>query len=159
MTYSIRKANSNDINNLLSMSRRVTNYNNRQFLSDTMVDNFLQSDYFIKEITNNIEDIDILMLNYKIIGMCRFNENIIESLMVDVDYQGTGASSLFLKQLVNKKLEHYKEIKLECFKSNKRARRFYEKAGFQLYSTYENKEINQEMCIYRTDKLIFSRSN
>lgn len=149
MKYNIRKANQSDMHALLSLSRRVTNHNNRTFLPKEMVDDYLRSEEFAKEISDHINEIDILCLNNDIIGMCRFEGNIIESLMIAPDYQGTGAAACFMSQLLDDRFKAFDEIKVECFASNIRAKKFYEKIGFEQINPYKNKELNQDMCMYK----------
>lgn len=148
MNYKIRKSINGDTNTLLAMSRRITNKNNREFLPDEKVDAFLESEFFESEVTDYVGEIDVLLFDEDIIGMCRFDKNTLESLMIDCDYQGTGAASYFLNQLLNKKFGQYNEIKLECFQANKRARRFYEKQGFILDKIYLDSDLNEKMCVY-----------
>ncbi len=148
--YSIELANNNNVEELLELSKIVTNHNNRQFLSDERVDAFLNSEYFISEVTDQIENMTVIKDNHKIIGFCVWNENELVSLMVAPAYQGKGVAKYFLETLTNKKLKKHRELKLICFKDNIRANKFYKKLGWILKDTF----FNEDMKLYQNKYII-----
>ena len=130
--FTIETAKSSDVEELLTLSRKVTNHNSRMFLSKEMVDSFLESKFFIEEITNNTNKMTLIKVEDKIIGLCVWIDAELVSLMVDPDYQGKGVAKRFLKEMMNRKLSKFDELYLECFKDNLRANAFYKKLGWKL---------------------------
>jgi GNAT superfamily N-acetyltransferase len=104
-----------------------------------------------KEITDNINNISVLQLNNDIIGLCIWKDNLLHLMMIDPDYQGSGAASYFIDHMSHEKLQEYDEIFLECFENNIRANAFYRKCGWIMY----NKEFDADSDWYR----LFYKSN
>lgn len=150
--YKIKNATNDNIEELLELSKKVTNYNNRQFLPDSMVDRFLNSPFFIEEIVQNIENMSLLVIKGKIVGFATWVQSELISLMVDPDFQGSGVASSFLNELVNEKIELYDELILECFKTNIRANKFYQKNGWQLFKTEMDVDLKIEKNYYKFNK-------
>lgn len=152
MTYRVRKANVDDVEVLLELSRRVTNFNNRQFMEDGRVDAFMASPFFIEEITENIEDMQVVLENKKICGLITWKENVLMSLMVDPDYQGKGAAQFLLTETMKERLLSFDLLTLECFEDNKGANKFYQKMGWVLEGTKEDCDSDMNTNIYTYER-------
>jgi GNAT superfamily N-acetyltransferase len=145
MKYTIRKVTNNDKKTLVSLSRKTINSNFRSFMGDEAVDTFINSGMADKEITDNINNISVLQLNNEIIGLCIWKDNLLHLMMIDPDYQGSGAASYFIDHMSHEKLQEYDEIFLECFENNIRANAFYRKCGWIMYK----KELDADFDWYR----------
>lgn len=151
MEYLIRKAKEKDKNELLAISTRVTNYNSRQYLDDDMVDAFMLSDEFTKEITDNIQTMQVLEADNKIIGMCNWKKDILHMIMIDCNYQGSGAAKYFISEMCRQKFSDYKTLYLECFECNKRANAFYKKMGWVPYDSVLDSDLGIIRILYKKD--------
>lgn len=145
MEHTIRKVTNNDKKALVSLSRKTINSNFRSFMGDEAVDAFINSGMADKEITDNINNISVLQLNNEIIGLCIWKDNLLHLMMIDPDYQGSGAASYFIDHMSHEKLQEYDEIFLECFENNIRASAFYRKCGWIMYK----KELDADFDWYR----------
>ena len=149
MDYIIEKAKTKDTEELLTLSRKVTNINSRTYLPKEMVDNFLQSDFFISEVTDNIDNMTVIKDKDKIIGLCVFIENKLQSLMLDPDYQNKGIATYFLQHLEEVYFKKYQELILECFAPNLKANNFYKKNNWILYQTVYDEDLDMHSNLYK----------
>lgn len=149
MKYKIEKANHSQTKELLELSKKVTNQNSRIYLPNEMVDRFLESPFFISEITDNIDNMTIIKDNTRIIGLCVFKESKIVTLMIDPDYQNKGIATYFLTEVTNTFFQTTDEITLECFQTNIVANKFYQKNGFIKYKTILDEDLEIMKNLYR----------
>jgi len=152
MKYKIEKANNSQIKELLELSKKVTNQNSRTYLPNEMIDHFLESPFFISEITDNIDNMTIIKDNKKIIGLCVFKESELVTLMLDPNYQNKGIATYFLTEVTNAIFKTYEEITLECFETNKVANKFYQKNGFIKYKTVLDEDLEIMKNLYRKER-------
>lgn len=140
--FKIENAKKEQVEELLQLSKKVTNHNSRQFLQDEQVNRFINSEFFISEVVDNISNMKIIKDGDAIIGLCVWVENELVSLMIDPDYQGKGAAIFFLETMTQEKLSKYSEVVLECFASNLRANAFYKKLNWIIYDTYLDEDLS-----------------
>lgn len=150
--FIIRRATVEDVEPLLELSRHVTNHNSRGFLGDDRVDKFLSSPYFTSEITEQIENMVVLMHLDNIIGLAVWVENELMTLMIDPKYQGNGMATYYHNEMIKVMLNNYNELKLECFRVNARANRFYQKLGWDLKETYFDEQLELYRNVYTLHK-------
>lgn len=150
--FIIRRATKEDIEPLLELSTHVTNHNSRKFLGDERVDKFLASPYFTSEITDQINNMVVLTHLDNFVGLAVWNENELITLMIDPKYQGNGMATYYHNDMVKVMLNNYDELKLECFRVNARANRFYQKLGWELKETYFDEELELDRNIYTLHK-------
>lgn len=93
----------------------------------------------------------ILELDKKIIGLYIWKESLLHLIMIEPEFQGTGAANYFMENICEDRLKKHKEIYLESFENNKRANNFYKKCGWEMYK----KDTDTEM---RWNKLFYRRS-
>lgn len=118
-------------------------------MGDKAVNSFINSGMADKEITDWIDKMLVLELDKKIIGLCIWKENLLHLIMIDPEFQGTGAASYFIKNICENRLKKYKEIYLECFEDNKRATTFYQKCGWEIYKKETDLDTGWNRLFYR----------
>ncbi|MER2154023.1 MAG: GNAT family N-acetyltransferase [Solibacillus sp.] len=101
--------------------------------------------YFLNNILPENYQIDIVLIDDKVVGMIAYNDREISQLYIHIDYQGFGIGQILLdnaKELSSGKLTLY------TFEVNENARRFYEKNGFRIRSKGHEKEENLTDILY-----------
>ena len=94
--------------------------------------------YFLNELLPKQYQIDLAVMEKKVVGMIAFDVKEINQLYIHVDYQGMGIG----QALVNKAKAHSSGcLRLYTFEVNEPAQRFYEKNGFVIIGRgHENEE-------------------
>ena len=126
-SYVIRPATVKDAENIIKLSRYVTDKYTRFFLGDRIVDWYINSGTCDEDIRKDVKNTTLLLLDDKIIGIMIWHENQLVGFMIDICYHGTGAAQYFCNQIIPKKLNLYNELHLECFDKNYRGIAFYKK--------------------------------
>ena len=101
--------------------------------------------YFLNNILPENYQIDIVLIDDKVVGMIAYNDREISQLYIHIDYQGFGMGQILLdnaKELSSGKLTLY------TFEVNENARRFYEKNGFRIRSKGHENEENLTDILY-----------
>ncbi|MEL3973339.1 GNAT family N-acetyltransferase [Rossellomorea oryzaecorticis] len=82
--------------------------------------------------------IEIALVDGKVVGMIAYNESEVSQLYIHKDYQGRGIGRRFLERAQK---QSSGRLTLYTFEINKKARRFYEKHGFNIIGRgHENEE-------------------
>jgi ribosomal protein S18 acetylase RimI-like enzyme len=93
---------------------------------------------FLKHILLEQCQIDLALIDDKVVGMIAYNEKEISQLYIHVDYQGLGIGQTLLDRAKEKSSG---SLTLYTFEVNKNAQKFYEKNGFEIVGRgYENEE-------------------
>lgn len=90
--YTIRKATASDETVILQIARRVTDKFTRNYLGDEAVGWYIESGSCGKDMREGIDDMTVLLLNDKLIGMTIWINNLMQLLLIDIPYHGTGAA-------------------------------------------------------------------
>ena len=94
--------------------------------------------YFLNHILPEQFQIDLALINEKVVGMIVYNEREINQLYIHIDYQGIGIGQTLLDKV---KAQSSGKLKLYTFEINTNAQRFYEKHGFEIIGRgHENEE-------------------
>ncbi|MEG7619400.1 GNAT family N-acetyltransferase [Enterococcus faecalis] len=94
--------------------------------------------YFLNHIVAEQFQIDLALIDEKVVGMTAYNESEISQLYIHVDYQGIGIGHALLEKV---KAQSSGRLTLYTFEVNKNAQRFYEKHGFKIIGRgHENEE-------------------
>ncbi|QCJ41250.1 GNAT family N-acetyltransferase [Bacillus sp. S3] len=94
--------------------------------------------YFLKHILAEQYQIDLAIIDGKVVGMAAYNDREISQLYIHIDYQGIGIGQLLLEKV---KAQSSGRLTLYTFEINKKAQRFYEKHGFEIIGRgHENEE-------------------
>ncbi len=130
----IRKFEKNDINDVLhiwkSENIKAHNFIPREYW---------ESNYsFVKEALPNAE-IYVYTFKDKIIGFIGLNNNYIEGIFVDANYQRNGAGTA----LLNKVKENKNKLTLSVYMKNTDAVNFYKKNDFIITSENTDKDTNE----------------
>lgn len=93
---------------------------------------------FLNNILPNHYQIDLALIDDKVVGMIAYNEREISQLYIHTDYQGIGIGQTLLDQV---KEQSSGRLTLYTFEVNENAQRFYEKNGFKIIGRgHENEE-------------------
>lgn len=94
--------------------------------------------YFLNHILSEQYQVDIGLIDEKVVGMIAYNEREISQLYIHIDYQGIGIGHTFLDRV---KAQSSGRLTLYTFEVNVNAQRFYEKHGFEVIGRgHENEE-------------------
>lgn len=94
--------------------------------------------FFLNNILNRDNEIYIAIDNNKVVGMIAFNENEVNQLYINNDYQGKGLGKKLLDMA---KINSNGRLTLYTFEVNHKAQRFYERNGFKIIGKgHENEE-------------------
>ncbi|MGG3915432.1 GNAT family N-acetyltransferase [Rossellomorea vietnamensis] len=94
--------------------------------------------YFLTQILPKEFQIDLALLDGKVVGMSAYNETEISQLYIHVKYQGCGIGGMLLDKA---KAKSSGRLTLYTFEVNRQAQKFYEKNGFVAIGRgYENEE-------------------
>ncbi|WP_050615501.1 GNAT family N-acetyltransferase [Bacillus testis] len=105
---------------------------------------------FLNDILSKQYQVDLTLINDKVVGMIAYNEREISQLYIHIDYQGMGMGRTLLDQV---KEQSSGRLTLYTFEVNKRAQRFYEKNGFTIIARgHENEENLPDILYERKSK-------
>ncbi len=94
--------------------------------------------YFLNHILHEQFQIDLALIDEKVVGMIAYNESEISQLYIHIDYQGMGIGQTLLDKV---KAQASGRLTLYTFEVNENAQRFYEKHGFEIIGRgHENEE-------------------
>jgi ribosomal protein S18 acetylase RimI-like enzyme len=94
--------------------------------------------HFLNHVLPEQYQIDLALIDEKIVGMIAYNEREISQLYIHIDYQGMGIGQTLLNKV---KEQSSGRLTLFTFEVNKNAQRFYEKNGFHIIGRgHENEE-------------------
>ncbi|MDN4072876.1 GNAT family N-acetyltransferase [Fictibacillus terranigra] len=94
--------------------------------------------YFLHNILSKQYQIDLALIDDKVVGMIAYNEREISQLYIHVDYQGIGIGQTLLDKV---KEQSSGRLTLYTFEVNENGQRFYEKNGFKIIGRgHENEE-------------------
>lgn len=85
--------------------------------------------YFLNHILADRFQIELAIVDGKVAGMIAYNEREVNQLYIHVDYQGMGIGQSLLEKA---KVLCSGRLTLSTFEVNEKARRFYERNGFEV---------------------------
>lgn len=95
--------------------------------------------YFLNHILPKQFQIDLAIIEDKVVGFIAYNEREISQLYIHIDYQGMGIGQLLLDKV---KVQSSGRLTLYTFEVNEKAQRFYEKNGFEIIARGHDNEEN-----------------
>ena len=101
--------------------------------------------YFLNHILLEQFQVDVALIDDKVVGMVAFNEKEISQLYIHIDYQGLGLGQILLDKV---KEQSGGRLTLYTFEVNKNAQRFYEKNGFKIIGRGHENEENLPDILY-----------
>ena len=129
--YIFKKLDEMDLPIIFKLSKEIILNNYNKFLNINIIENYISSKQYVKDIVKDIENCIVMKYGNKIIGFSTISENRINIIMIEVKYQNKKHGTHFLKYLENNLFKEYDELNLESFKDNKIANSFYEKNGWE----------------------------
>lgn len=131
----IRKFENSDIDDVMQIWKN----------ENIQAHNFIPKEYwesnyeYVKKLLPKSE-IYVYIENDKIKGFIGINENYIEGIFVNSNYQNKGIGTA----LINKAKEEKEELTLNVYEKNREAIKFYEKNGFEIVKESVDKETNEK---------------
>lgn len=108
------------------LSRRTIDAKYRSFMGDEAVDWFIGDGHSDKELSDNINNCEVMFVNGNIAGFSILHENLIHLMMIDVDLHRIGFGSKLLHYVESLLLDKdFNKITLETFEGNAQAIKFY----------------------------------
>jgi ribosomal protein S18 acetylase RimI-like enzyme len=101
--------------------------------------------HFLNHILTKKYQIDLALVDDKVVGMIAYNEREISQLYIHIGYQGIGIGKTLLKKV---KEQSSGRLTLYTFEVNKNAQRFYEKHGFKIIGRGQENEENLPDILY-----------
>ena len=93
---------------------------------------------FLNNILPKQYQIDLALIDDKVVGMVAYNEIEISQLYIHIDYQGIGIGQTLLNKV---KKQSSGRLTLYTFEVNENSQRFYERNGFKIIGRgHENEE-------------------
>ncbi|TDL75770.1 GNAT family N-acetyltransferase [Rhodococcus qingshengii] len=100
---------------------------------------------FLNHILAKNFQIDLALMDLKVVGMIAYNHTEISQLYIHIDYQGIGLGKTLLDLA---KRNSMGRLTLYTFEVNKVAQRFYEKHGFKMIGKGHENEENLADILY-----------
>ncbi|MDO6518984.1 GNAT family N-acetyltransferase [Zobellia uliginosa] len=96
----------------------------------------------IHETDFTVSDTKIIELNGKEVGYLVLKETLdeiyLENLLIENEFQNSGIGKAVMEKIIERANSEKKLIRLQVFKINIKAQKFYESLGFEKYSEMEN---------------------
>ncbi|PFP22720.1 GNAT family N-acetyltransferase [Bacillus sp. AFS073361] len=109
-----------------------------QAIGQKEIHSFENHVYFLNNILPGQFQINLALIDDRVVGMIASNETEISQLYIHIDYQGMGIGQTLLDKV---KAKSSRRLTLYTFEVNKKAQRFYEKNGFKIIGRgHENEE-------------------
>jgi ribosomal protein S18 acetylase RimI-like enzyme len=129
--YNFNKLDKKDIPIILEISKEIILNYYIAFLDKDIVNEFINTKQYEKEIIDNIENCIIMKFDNKIIGFSIILDDKIHLIMIDIKYQNKNHGTKLLKYSENRLLEKYSTIQLQSFTENSIANNFYLKNNWK----------------------------
>ncbi|WP_175987201.1 N-acetyltransferase [Bacillus sp. Marseille-Q1617] len=101
--------------------------------------------YFLNHILPAEFQIEIVLVDEKVVGLVAYNESEVSQLYIHKDYQGMGIGKRLLEKA---KVQSSGRLTLYTFEVNIKAQRFYEKNGFTIIGRGHENEENLPDILY-----------
>lgn len=109
-----------------------------QAIGQKEIHSFNDHIYFLNNILPEQFQLNLALIDDKVVGMIAYNEIEISQLYIHIDYQGMGIGQTLLDKA---KAKSTGRLTLYTFEVNENAQRFYEKNGFKIVGRgHENEE-------------------
>lgn len=107
-------------------------------LGQKEIHSFVNHVGFLNQILAKQYQVDLALMDDKVVGLIAYNEREINQFYIHIDHQGMGIGHALLERA---KQQSTGQLSLYTFEVNKKAQRFYEKHGFKIIGRgYENEE-------------------
>jgi ribosomal protein S18 acetylase RimI-like enzyme len=109
-----------------------------QAIGQKEIHSFENHVYFLNNILPELFQINLALIDDRVVGMIAYNETEISQLYIHIDYQGMGIGQTLLDKV---KAKSSGRLTLYTLEVNENAQRFYEKNGFKIIGRgHENEE-------------------
>lgn len=113
-------------------------YSKERAIGQKEIHSFENHVYFLNHILPEQHQIELALIDDKVVGMMAYNDKEINQLYIHNDYQGLGIGLTLLDKA---KEQSSGRLTLFTFEVNKNAQQFYEKNGFKIIARgHENEE-------------------
>ncbi len=143
-----QKAALRDAERIKELARRVILHNYVPFLGAEAVDAFISSGMADKEIDDGLDRCSVLFLNEALLGFVITKDDLLHLIMLDVPFQGRGYGGRLLALAESELFGRHRTIRLQTFKENADAVRFYLKNGWRTAGEQFIEEMNLTMLSF-----------
>ena len=138
-----------DLEIIQAIAKKTIDQSYRYFLGDQVVDNYLNSGRLDKYLSNNIDNTWVLSIDHTIVGFAICIDNVIDFMMVDVDYHRQGLGTKLLQHCESYLFKKHQIIALESFEENTKATKFYQANNWEITEKYRDPKANAIKIIFR----------
>ncbi len=144
-----KHADTSDLTYIQEIAYRTVDRSYRYFLSDMVVDDYLNRGLLKNYLRNNSKYIWILTVDEKILGFSICIDNVIDFMMIDVDFHHQGLGTQLLQYCESMLFENNKVIALESYEQNTKACDFYKANDWLLTEKYRDSKQGAIKLIFR----------
>lgn len=148
----LRKALPKDMSELKRIARNVIRHNYTPFLGIAAITSFIESGMSDNEVEGGIGNCLLLEKDDAIVAFSIVKENLLHLFMVDVPFQNAGHGEILLSHVEAEMFNQYERIRLQTFKENDGATRFYAKHGWQIAGQADIPETGITMVQYEKSR-------
>ena len=120
----LQRAKSSDLDTMVAVARKTIDRCYRYFLDNQMVGRYLSSERLDHYLGKNIENSWIVSLDSDLVGFSLCIENIIDFMLIDVDFHRQGLGTRLLQHCEATLFEDHQVIALESYEKNTDATQF-----------------------------------
>jgi len=129
----IRKAASDDSDEMKVIAREVGVKNYTPFLGEKNVSDYLESGLLEKDIYEHLDNTVVCEYESQIVGMCAFWDDFVHVLLVKHAFQGNGIGKMVIEYAETKLFENNTRIWLKTFENNTDTIVFYVNNGWKSF--------------------------
>lgn len=148
MKYSFRPAKPEDAQAVKEIARQVITSNYTPFLGAGAVRDFIESGQADREIDDGMTRCTLMICDGRITGFTITDGPLLHLIMVDTPYQNRGFGSKLLAHIEGALFGQYDTIRLQTFKENRPAVRFYLKNGWKIVEENAVPQIGKTMLSF-----------
>ncbi len=143
-----RPAKSEDAQTIKDIARRVIVSDYTPFLGAGAVRDFIESGLADKEIDDGMEHCTLMVCDDRILGFAITDGPLLHLIMIDAACQNSGFGSKLLAYVEGLLFEAYETIRLQTFRENTQAVRFYLKHGWNVVEENVVPEMGKTMLSF-----------
>ncbi len=149
-TLQFRKALPQDAGPIKVLAQRVARHNYIPFLGAEMVSAFIDGGMSDQEIDDGLDGCTVMLSGGCILGFAITKADLLHLIMVDVPFQGNGYGGKLLEHTERELFQTYAVIRLQSFRQNAGAVRFYLRKGWHVIAEEAFEETGTMLTLEKT---------
>lgn len=149
MITTFQHSQKSDLDIIQTIAKKTVDQSYRYFLGDQTVDNYLSSGRLDQYLSNSIDETWVLSIDHTIVGFAICIHNVIDFMMIDVNYHRQGLGTKLLQHCESLLFKKHQTIALESFENNTKATKFYQTNNWAITEKYRDPKANAIKIIFR----------